>query len=480
VDDAFPNNESRNEFSPVTTAIQNLQPANPEPLRRDVICELRGVNKFYQLPGGKNLQVLDAINLRVRRNEITCLLGPSGCGKSTVIRILAGLIKPTQGEVLVHGEPLRGTNPAISMVFQSFALYPWLTVAENVKMGLNGRGVPLEKESELVTRAIDRVGLEGFEEAYPKELSGGMKQRVGIARALVAQPELLCLDEPFSGLDVLTAENLRAELVNIWLDRTSEPNSVLIVTHNIQEAVFLGGHIVLLGANPGQIRMELENTLPYPRDVRSPAFVAIAEKIHDILTNVYLPEEPVAPTAPAPRPAAPQIEPLPYVNVGEMLGLLDWVQDKGGTTDVFNLATEIGKEFGKVIPLVKAAEILDFADTPKHAVVLTPLGRQLVAGKINDRKQLINQQLRRLRIVQHFIEILQRQENHSLDEDIALEELAVLLPTEKPQTMFKSLVRWGRYAELFGYNARARRFYLDMESTGQQPLNLTPPPPPRA
>ena len=237
----------------------------------DIICEMRSVNKTFHLPGGKDLKVLDNISLDVRRDDITALLGPSGCGKSTIVRILAGLIDPTTGEVLVHGQALHGLNPAISMVFQSFALYPWLTVAENVSMGLNGRVGEPAKQKELVSRAIDRVGLEGFEEAYPKELSGGMKQRVGIARALVAQPELLCMDEPFSGLDVLTAENLRVELVNLWQDAKTDPNSVLIVTHNINEAVFLASRIVVLGANPGQIRKILDNPLPYPRDYHDPA-----------------------------------------------------------------------------------------------------------------------------------------------------------------------------------------------------------------
>src|SRR5882724_10934127 len=290
--------------------------------KKEIICEMRNVSKTFHLPGDKELKVLDNISLDVRRNDITALLGPSGCGKSTIIRILAGLIDPTTGDVLVHGQPLHGLNPAISMVFQSFALYPWLTVAENVSMGLNGRVGEPGKQKELVSRAIDRVGLEGFEEAYPKELSGGMKQRVGIARALVAQPELLCMDEPFSGLDVLTAENLRVELVNLWQDAKADPNSVLIVTHNINEAVFMASRIVVLAANPGQIRTILDNPLPYPRDYHDPAFVAMADRIHDILTTALIPDEPVAAPAPAPAaipatagaaPKPPRMMPLPNV-----------------------------------------------------------------------------------------------------------------------------------------------------------------------
>lgn len=435
------------------------------PSNQDVICELRGVQKQFRLPGDRDIKVLDGIDLVVRRNAITCLLGPSGCGKSTLLRILTGLVEPSAGKVLVRGQELHGINPAISFVFQSFALYPWLTVAENVAMGLNGRPIPPEKHGEMVARAVDRVGLEGFEEAYPKELSGGMKQRVGIARALVAQPELLCMDEPFSGLDVLTAENLRKELVNLWLDRAAEPNSVLIVTHNVNEAVFMGSRIVVLGANPGHIRAVIENALPYPRVESDRAFIALAEKIHDTLTKAYLPEEEVSAT---PKPLEARIEPLPNVNIGEMLGLLDLVRFMGGSPDIFELSLKIGREFGKVVALAKAAELLDFVDTPKHAVVLTALGETLVKSKINERKKLINQQLRHLRLVQHVIEVVQRQPGYSIDENLLLEELAVRLPTEKPQTMLRALVKWGRYAELFGYNANEHRFYLDTEGTSGQ------------
>ncbi len=451
----------------------------------DIICEMRNVNKTFHLPGGKDLNVLDNISLDVRRDDITAILGPSGCGKSTIVRILAGLIDPTSGEVLVHGQPLHGLSPAISMVFQSFALYPWLTVAENVSMGLNGRVGEPQKQKELVARAIDRVGLEGFEEAYPKELSGGMKQRVGIARALVAQPELLCMDEPFSGLDVLTAENLRVELVNLWQDAKTDPSSVLLVTHNIIEAVFVASRIVVLGANPGQIRKILDNPLPYPRDYHDPAFVAMADRIHDILTTALIPDEPVPAPTPAPAVAAtaappkpPRIAPLPNVGVGEMIGLLERVDAAGGSADIFDLSVEIGKEFGRVLELVKAAELLDFVDTPKHTVTLTALGRQVLAAKINGRKQLINQQLRQLRLIEHILDLLQGQEGNAVDQDLVLEELAVWLPTEKPQSMFKSIVRWGRYAELLGYSADERKLYLDLESTSapaQQALPLDQP-----
>ena len=444
-----------------------------------IICELRGVSFSQHLPGGRELKVLDNINLPVPRGHITAILGPSGCGKSTLVRILAGLVKPSGGEVDVHGQPLVGLNPAVSVVFQSFALYPWLTVGENITMGLNGRVADPAKQHELVTRAIDRVGMEGFEEAYPRELSAGMKKRVSFARALVAQPELLVMDEPFSGLDVLTADNLRGEVITLWQDATADPSSVLMVTHNINEAVFMATRIVVMGTKPGHIRTVLDNPLPYPREYHDPKFIAMADRIHDILTMALIPDEPVVPPSPVPaaKPVA-RIEPLPNVNIGEMVGLLERVDAAGGSADIFDLSVEIGKEFGKVLGLAKMAELLDFVDTPKHTVTMTALGKQFLESKVNERKRLLNQQLRTLHLFQELIELLKKQETLSVDEDLVLEELAVRLPTEKPQTMFRSIVRWGRYAELFGYNANERKLYLDVESTSApvQPIVIPPTP----
>ncbi len=439
----------------------------------NIICELREVSFST-----RELKVLENINLTVPRNHITAILGPSGCGKSTLMRVLAGLSKPSSGDVFVHGQKLDGLNPAVSVVFQSFALYPWLTAGENVALGLNGRVTDLVKQRELVTRAIDRVGLEGSEEAYPRELSAGMKKRVSIARALVAQPELLVMDEPFSGLDVLTAENLRTEVINLWHDAMTDPSSVLMVTNNIHEAVTMATRIVVMGSNPGQIRTVLENPLPFPRGTHDPQFVTMADRIHEILTTALIPDVPVAP-APVPAAArAARMEVFPNVTPGEIAGLLERVDADGGRADLFDLSVEIGKEFGKLLAVVKAAELLDFVDTPKDTAVLTEPGKRFLEAKVNERKRVLNQRLRALRLFGYIIELLQKQESLSVDEDLVLEELAVWLPTEKPQTMFRSIVRWGRYAELFGYNEDERKLYLDVESTSTpaQP-DLIPPVP---
>jgi len=329
-------------------------------------------------------------------------------------------------------------------------------------MGLEWQKLPSLELKNRVRSAIDTVGLEGFEEAYPKELSGGMKQRVGIARAIIVNPELLCMDEPFSALDVLTAESLRAELLNLWLDHKVDIKTVLFVTHDIREAVFLANRIVVLGTHPGTIRVILQNDLSHPRDMRSPAFQAMIDRIHDIITNTIIPDE--ISTAPAPA-LARRIESLPFVTVSEIIGLLEILDNNSGKIDVFDLALRIGKDFGSTLAVVKATELLDLIDTPKQNVIFSLTGRKFLESDVNARKLLFQQQLRSLRIFEIIIAILQKRENFSIDEDIILEELAILLPTEDPELLLRTLVDWGRYGELFGYNADEKIVYLD---TGQQ------------
>ncbi len=431
-------------------------------MNSNAIAELRNVCKEFTLPNGADLKVLENVSLQIHAGEIVALLGPSGSGKSTMMRILTGLITPTTGEVLAYEKPLVGFHPRAAIVFQNFALYPWLTVHENIAMGLEWLQLPDEEVRARVRQAVDKVGLEGFEEAYPKELSGGMKQRVGIARAIVVQPELLCMDEPFSALDVLTAENLRVEVLNLWLDHKVEIKSVLFVTHDIREAVFLANRIVVLSTNPGAIRIILQNDMPHPRDMRSPAFLAMIDRIHDIITNAIIPDEVV----PAVQTAVSRhVEPLPYASPGEILGLLEILDDHNGTIDIFDLAQKTGKDFGSTITVVKAAELLDFVDTPKHNVVFTDTGKQFLKGDVNNRKLLFKQQMLSLRLFEVVSGMLQRNASLNLDEEIVLEQLAILLPNEDVEKLFETMVGWARYGELFGYNADDKVLYLD---TGQE------------
>jgi len=269
------------------------------------------------------------------------------------------------------------------------------------------------------------------------------------------------MDEPFSALDVLTAENLRGEVLHLWLDRRVEITSVLFVTHDIREAVFLANRIVVLGSNPGAIRIILTNDIPHPRDLRSPAVQALTDRIHDIITRAIIPDE--APPAPAlPRP----VEPLPQATVSEITGLLSVVESHGGTIDVFDLSARIGKDFGSTLTVVKAAELLDFIDTPKQDVVFTEPGREFLRGDVNQRKELFRKQLMSLRLFQLVAGMLQKKEDKSLEADIVIEQLAILLPNEDPQLLFETLVGWGRYGEFFGYSADESLLYLDTTEAG--------------
>jgi NitT/TauT family transport system ATP-binding protein len=415
--------------------------------------------------------VLADVSFRVDPGEVVAVLGPSGCGKSTLLRILVGLIPPTSGEVLCHGRPLVGMHPGASIVFQNFALFPWLTVEQNVAVGLSGRGIAADEARARVRQTIDLVGLEGFEEAFPKELSGGMKQRVGIARALVGGPELLCMDEPFSALDVLTAEALRSEVVRIWQLPDTPVKSILLITHLIEEAVFLGDRIVVVSARPGRIALELKNDLPYPRDYRDPRFLAVVDRVHEAITRLHLPDKPAAPVAPA-EAAAALARPvaLPGVGLTQVAGLLALVSNNGGRMDVFELDALTDYEFGMTLAVIKAAEMLDLVETPKDTVALTPLGQSYVAGDQNARKRLVHAQLLRLPTFRFLRTLLEHAPDKRLPAEIVLEELAIRLgPHEPVERLFETIVGWSRYAELFGYDPTTEVLYLDVEGTSGAP-----------
>src|SRR5258708_5243206 len=263
--------------------------------KTETLCEIRNVSHDFAMPNGSRLRVLEDINVAIKPSEVVALLGPSGCGKSTILRILAGLIRPSQGEVLYHGGEVSGITPGIAIVFQSFALYPWMTVTQNVEAVLQAGGLPPDERKERAEKAIRTVGLAGFEEAYPRELSGGMKQRLGIARALSINPEILFMDEPFSHVDALTAEGLRAEVIDLWAPEDQNPSSILMVSHDIKEVVYMADRIVVLRSHPGSVRTIVENRLPRPRDMRSRPFEELVDYLHEIITGTEMPDAP--PTA---------------------------------------------------------------------------------------------------------------------------------------------------------------------------------------
>jgi NitT/TauT family transport system ATP-binding protein len=413
-----------------------------------VLCEVRNISHDFTLPNGKPLRVLEDIGLTVGADEVVALLGPSGCGKSTILRILAGLIRPTQGEVLYRGQPLEGLNPGVAIVFQSFALYPWMTVTENVQAVLKAAGLPRQEVAERAEHVIRLVGLAGFEEAYPRELSGGMKQRVGMARALAVDPEILFLDEPFSQVDALTAESLRAEVVDIWAVKDRNPSSILMVSHDIKEVAYMADRIVILGAHPGRVRTVVRNDLPRPRDYRAAQLLRLMDHLHEIITGSELPDVPAVAAA----REAEFIEPLPVASASEIIGLLEYLDARGGRQDVFHIARDTNREFGRMIGIVKAAEMLNFVDTPRSMVILEPEGQRFLQAGPEERKAVWREQLLKLHLFRQVHDVLQGQPRHEVDRDFILETIIMRMPQENYEKVFNTFIRWARFGDLFSYN----------------------------
>jgi NitT/TauT family transport system ATP-binding protein len=425
------------------------------PAQAQVLCETRGVGQEFPRPEAPPLRVLDEIDLSIREGEVVALLGPSGCGKSTLLRIMAGLVQPTQGEVRYRGAPLVGMNPGVAIVFQSFALLPWLTATRNVEVVLEALHLPSDEVRRRVDDVIRMVGLVGFEDAYPRELSGGMKQRVGMARALAVHPELLFMDEPFSSVDSLTAESLRSEIIDIWALPGRYPSSILIVSHDIKEVAWMADRIVILGARPGRIRGVLENHLPRPRDYRSSELAALVDELHDVIAGSELPDTP----APSGGESA-VVETLPDVAPSEIVGLLEYLDLRGGGEDVFRIAADTSRRFDQMIAVVKAAELVDLVDTPKRRVVLAPLGRRFLAVDAEERKRLWRERLLTLRLIRDVNDLLTRAPGKRVEADVARELIAMRLPQEDYERVFEQLVRWGRFGDLFDYDEASEELSL--------------------
>ena len=414
------------------------------------------VDVDLSLPGRPRVRLLDGLRFSVGQDELVAVLGPTGSGKSSLVRVAVGLVPPSSGAVEVRNQPLRGVSPRVGVVFQTPALFPWLTVQSNVELGLEKLPVPREQKGRMVAWAMDRLGLEGFEEAYPRELSQGMKLRVALARALAPQPELLILDDPFAGLDALTAESLRSELVSLWQHNDVNPKGILLVTHDIQEAVALATRVLVLAGSPAKIAVELPIALPYPRDPSTAAFQDTVNRLHDFLTKQILPDD--QPTA---GRITSRLLPLPKADLGQLLGLLEALDDRGGRFDVFDFAAETHRGYQSMVVVVNAAELLGLVATPSDKVELTERGRQLLKSDVNGRKALLNLEFQRIPLFAHFVEMIERSGAHAIGRELALEQLAMLFPSENPANLFHTLVAWARYAELFGYSARRGLLYLD-------------------
>ena len=420
------------------------------------IVELCGINMTFGEKAGEKMKVLDDINLTVNEHDVMALLGPSGCGKSTIMRILSGLIQPSSGVVKYKGTPIHGVNPGVAMVFQNFALFPWLTVKENILLGLENTKYSAEEKAQHFQKIIEMVGLDGYGDVLPKELSGGMKQRVGIARALIMEPVILCMDEPFSALDVLTGETLRNEIGRIAMDTNAGFKSLVIVTHNISEAVYLARNIVVLAAHPGRVQKIVANPLPYPRDASTPAFQQLVAQIHAILTNSVLHDEPSVAEPEIVTPEAAEEEayaPLPNVNLGEVMGLVQILKPE--PESIFALATHLKKDFSTLLSVIKAAELIDLAETPGQAVRLTKAGIAFQKADPKTRKKMMHDLLLDLKIFRHLNDKIEQADQKEITEESVLAELVQFFPNERPKVLFKTLVSWARFAELFSYDPRS-------------------------
>jgi NitT/TauT family transport system ATP-binding protein len=422
-----------------------------------MIAELCNISKSYTVAGGRELKVLDQIDLAVHEGELLALLGQSGSGKSTLLRCLTGLTKPTSGRVTSYGKALEGINKDASIVFQTFALYPWLTVQQNIGVGLMAKPLTRSEKEEAIEKAIDLIGLNNYHEAYPREISGGMRQRVGIARAMVSEPKILCLDEAFSALDVLTAENLRNEMITLWREQATSLKSIFMVTHNIEEAVQMATRICILFPHPGRLGLVLNNSLPYPRSASDPEFQRLVKVIHETITMLALPDHPPEPPPVSGRPvsrARSRMESIPTVPVGQILGLLSILRDDPELEDIYDISNEIGKDFGETISLVKAAEILEFVETPKDRVLFTELGKKFIEADIDERKEIFAEQVKKLRLFHIILAYLEVQEE--VDEETVLKDISTALPYENPERILQTMVAWGRYAGLMAFDANTK------------------------
>ena len=439
-----------------------------------IIIEAQQVQKSYAQPHGDPILVIAPTDLSIHSGEIVALLGPSGSGKSTLLRMLTGLSTPSAGRVLWHGEPVGQAKPNVSIVFQSFALFPWLTVLENVEVPLKAKGVPAIPRRKRALKILDTVGLDGFEAAYPKELSGGMKQRVGFARALVIEPEVLFMDEPFSALDVLTAENLRSELLELWDKHEIPTRSIFIVTHNIEEAVLLADRIIVLGRNPARIRTDFRVQLPRPRDRKHTLFGSYIDYIYTVLTQPEaapaLPGQEERPATQV-RGAKTMYEMLPHVRPGGIAGLLEMLDDRGGREDIYRLAKDLSFEIDDLLPLVDASVMLGLLQVEQGDAQITESGLAFARADILRQKELFREAaLEHLLLFRQIRRVLESKSDHKVHEEFFHDLLDEQFSEDETQRQMETAINWGRYAEIFEYDAGTHRLMLPESAEPTQPL----------
>src|ERR1700748_1686126 len=428
----------------------------------DTIIRAEKVEKYYAQPSENRIQVIAPTDLSIVPGEIVALLGPSGSGKSTLLRMLTGLSKPSAGEVYWHQTPISRANPNVSIVFQSFALFPWLTVLENVEAPLKARGMDAGQRRERSLRILDTVGLDGFQAAFPKELSGGMRQRVGFARALVVEPEVLFMDEPFSALDVLTAENLRSELLELWQNKTIPTQAIFLVTHNIEEAALLADRIIVLGRNPGHVRTDFRVAIQHPRDRKATAFTQLVDYIYKVLTQPDA-KPPALPQTATGKQVRDQREMhyqmLPHARPGGIAGLLELVLDHNGKDDIYRLADDLAFEIDDLLPIVDAAQLLGFLKVTEGDAAITPEGREYAESEILRQKELFRTAaVTNVLLLRQIVRAIEAKSDRSVPEEFFHDMLDEQFSEEETLRQLEEALNWGRYAELFDFDASRRRF----------------------
>ena len=425
--------------------------------RPEPIIQARQIEKAFLTPDGGRVQVINPIDLSIEAGMIVALLGPSGSGKSTLMRMLSGLAKPTAGEVFWHGRPIAECRPNVAIVFQSFALFPWLTVAENVEVPLIARGMAHDERHAKALQTLDSVGLSGFENAYPKELSGGMKQRVGFARALAVEPEILFMDEAFSALDVLTAENLRGELMELWLAKKIPTRSIFLVTHNIEEAVLLADRVIVLGRNPGRIRADFSVAMQQPRGRTSAEFLLYVDYIYKLLTQPQLDAPPPSPSARVQK----IFQMLPHARRGAIAGLLELLGERGGKEDLYRIAEDLRMEVDDLLPIVEAATLLKFATSERGDVEITPAGKAFAVADIGSRKTLFRVALlANVNLIQQIHSALHSRKDQTMTLEFFRDILREHFSNAEADRQIETALNWGRYADLFTYDAESDQIFL--------------------
>lgn len=429
------------------------------------IISIEHLSKAYKKTQAQDLNVLKDINFSLQEGEIVALLGKSGSGKSTLLRLISGLISPTSGLIKYRGKIVKRPMPGIAMVFQSFALMPWLTVLENVELGLEALGVSRSIRRQRAIDAIDIIGLDGFESAYPKELSGGMQQRVGFARALVINPDVLLMDEPFSALDVLTAENLKSDLLEIWREKKTNTNSILLVTHNIEEAAMIADRIIIIGSDPGVIKANLPVTLKQPRDTESPEFRNFVNYIYSLMINAT-----EGKTAYAHRERQISLGyRLPDVEPSELSGLIENMKSVDEKIELPELADELMMNIDDLFPIIETLEILGFTTMVDGGIHLSELGKQFSEADLQSRKKLFAERLLdKVPLARYIRRVLDEKSSHRVSEERFLSKLESYLSEEESNRVLKTIIDWGRYAEIFAYDFKTGFLSLENPGTTQE------------